>query len=323
MGKKIKEIKMTFFISGQESKQDDLLAPVVLKELWENNFSDITKRAPIQVSKLDSKKAKNTTELITKSFIVSLEDYDRDADYYFGYIGVFRDTVLPSVWNKLQKKDSNIALEMDDEILEKSYFIYYATSDLLVFHQNHLGPTADDLAYALSEKIEEKISFDPIWKNADLKSLLEKDSLLKNGSITLALPRKFDSSNFNLTNAWSENIIKMMSDSGMSKMTVNFWGRAGTRKNQKGYISDTVKEGMNELLSKFHMGSERKNEPKITKAEAQLTSHGKRESLLNQDLSTRQSITVIRGYPDKNEIKKALIMGKISKNNDLKMYIRQ
>ena len=322
MGKKNKEIKMTFFISGQDNKQDDLLAPVVLEQLWKNNFSDITKREPVQVSKIVTKKVKNATELTTKNFIISLDEYDRDANYYFGYIGVFRDSVLPSVWHKSQKKDSNIPLEMDDEILEKSYFIYYAISDLLVFHQNHLGPTADDLAYALSAEIDEQISFAPIWKNADLKSLLEKNSLLKNGSITLALPRKFDGSNLNLTNSWSENIIKMMSESGMSKMTVNFWGRADTRKNQRGYISDTVKEGINELLSKFHMGSERKDEPKITKAEAQLTGHGKRESLLNQDLSTRQSITVIRGYPDKNEIKTALIMGKMSKSNDLKPYIK-
>ena len=323
MEKKYKNIKVTFFITGQENKQNKIKTKCFFEKLWEDNFSLLDEKNPISMTKLISKNSQATT-LTNKVFILDLHSYDKLNDFYFGYIGVFRNTVLPSVWNTVNNKGTNIALKNDDEILEKSYFIYYPSSDLLAFHQNHLGPRADDLAYVLSKKDikNENISFSPVWKDSDMKSLLETGSILKKGIITLALPRNFDSSDLKLTNSWSEDIINMMSDSGMSKMTVNFWGRASRKKGASGYVSNLVKEGIAELLSKFNLGSERKNQPKIIKAEAQLI-NGETKSLLNQDLSTTKRIEVFNGYPKEESIKKAILDARDDKESELIKYIRK
>lgn len=314
MEKRTKEVKVTFFITGQDDKSKPINTPALFERVWKSHFSDITKSEAITESRVIG-------ETANKELVLKLEEYDADANLYFGHVGVFRDSLLPALFNKESQSDSNIPLGKNDEILEKSYFIYYPSTDLLVFHQNHLGPKADDLAYLLFKATGmSRIVFEPIWKNNDIKSLLETGSTLKNGTLTLALPRNFSEADLDLSNNWSSEVVGMMARTGMSRMTINFWGRASTKKSVVGYIKDDVKEGLRELLTKFDMGSQRKNALQIKKAEAQMTNGGK-ESLISQELNTRVKVDVIDGYPVKSDIRQALINAKLKCSDSLKPYI--
>ncbi|ENM3796168.1 hypothetical protein NTH45_002785 [Vibrio cholerae] len=321
MERKTKNVKVTFFVTGQDDKRKPVKTPDQFDAVWKAHF------LPQVQAKLKDPKfvKKGVFHQGDKNIVLWVDSYVTEADdpYYFGYVGVFRDTTLPTIYDRKTDTDSNIVLSDSDEILEKSYFLYYPTLDLLVFHQNHLGPRADDLAFMLFKFSSQKsVKFESIWKNHDLKAMLEDGSVLKKATLTIALPRSFKETDFDLSNDWSNDLVKMMYRSGMNKLTLQFWGRASAKKGEKGYISDTVKQGFKELVKKYSGGSARSGDLKIKKAEAQMKD-GKSESLLSQELSTRMDVDVIGGYPEPTDMAQALIYAKIRCNDELKPYFVQ
>ncbi|WP_135454725.1 hypothetical protein [Vibrio echinoideorum] len=315
-----KKVKVTFFITGQDDKSKTLNAPLQFGSLWKDHFSKSTK------PKLQTRVLTNnsTTKTSTRDLVLSIIEWDKDAEFYFGYVGTFRDTTLPTKFNKDTLIDQNIDLDNQEEIMEKSYFLYYPKTDILVFHQNHLGPRADDLGYLLYMFGGlKRVHFEPIWKDADIKALLENNNVIKNGSLTLALPRNFSESNLDLSNSWSKEIISMMSSTGMSRLAINFWGRAG-RKTEKGYLNDNIRAGIKELISTY--GTSRrlgKSEPAIKKAEVTLKSGGKKQTLLNQDLSTKLDVNVVKGYPTLQGMRQTLVFAKTRCQDTLLQYYHQ
>lgn len=315
MSKREKNVKVSFFLTGQDDKRKTILTGNMFDEVWDKYFSDIFHRKPISDTM-------TIGEARAKDLILFLDEYDSSKKEYFGYIGVFRDSFLPTIFNKLDSSDKHIPLEDTDEILEKSYFSYKAESDILVFQQNRLGPRADDLAYFLFKASGlARVTFDPILRNEDMKQLLESGSTLRNGHITIALPRRFNPGDLQLSNSWSNDILKMMSQSGMTRINLQFWGRASVKKGECNYIVDTVREGIKELLTKCSLGSERSNLPSITKAEAQLSGGG-RKNLINQELCEDVLVTVEKGYASRDRIKLALSIAYMRQQDTLSIYAK-
>ncbi|MGL5668773.1 MAG: hypothetical protein ACRDD9_21930 [Shewanella sp.] len=319
MEKKTKSVKVTFFVTGQADKSKPVETPSLFKHVWNTHF------LPQVLSKKQDPtfERKGVFDTGNKDLVLWIDSFESRADepYYFGYVGVLRDTTLPTIYNRKTEIDSNIILSESDEILEKSYFLYYPTLDLLVFNQNHIGPRADDLAFMLYKLSGMSLmSFEPIWRNQELKSMLEDGSTLKRATLTIALPRSFKEANLNLSNNWSADMIKMMSASGMNRLTLQFWGRASTRKSEKGYIRDVVKEGFLELIKKCSGNSTRKDSPMLKKAEIQLKD-SKPENLLSQELNTKVNVTVVGGYPTPSDMTQALIVAKIRCQDELRPYL--
>ncbi|EKO3997960.1 hypothetical protein ACJLUZ_001641 [Vibrio cholerae] len=328
-----KKVTVTFFITGQEDRSQAIPTPKMFEDIYKKTCDAVLKKDESLEGEAGEKEdsteaalpAISKSMMLTendKSLVLAIHEYDPQANLFFGFVGVFRDTTLPTIYNKETDTDSNIPLSETDEILEKSYFVYYEKTDLLVFHQNHLGPRADDLAYMLFKfSGMKKVTFSPVWKKNSVKELLETGSVLKHGSLTLALPRDFKSANLDLENVWAEDIIKMMSKHGMSRMNINFWGRGSTRKNVIGYLADDIKDGVKELLSKFASGSERtKGQPTISKAVATVRG-GEKQTLLDQELKQKVNVTVVNGYPHKNSMRTALINAKIESHDQLTPYL--
>ncbi|MGE6124017.1 hypothetical protein ACLH0G_04785 [Aeromonas rivipollensis] len=315
MSKREKNVKVSFFLTGQDDKRQPILTGSMFDGVWKEYFSDALLRKPIS-EKLSVGEAK------AKDLILYLDECDSSTNEYFGYIGVFRDSILPTIFSKVDSSDKNIPLEDTDEILEKSYFSYKSDEDILVFQQNRLGPRADDLAYFLFKASGVKrVTFVPILQNEDIKQLLEGGSTLKNGHITIALPRRFNPGDLQLSNSWSNDVIKMMSQSGMNKINLQFWGRASVKKGECNYVVDTVRDGIKELLAKCSLGSERSKMPSITKAEAQLSGGG-RKNLLNQELCEYVLVDVEKGYASRDRIKLALYLAYIRQKDTLAVYVR-
>jgi hypothetical protein len=307
-----KELKVTFFITGQDDKSKAIHTGDLFKNSWDKYFTGTEKVEALTETKVIG-------ENKSKKLVFKLMDFDSNDEVFFGYVGIYRDTFLPSVFNKKSFQDSPIPLNTDDEVLEKSYFLYFIKQDILVFHQNHLGPRADDLAFMLFKANDlSRIHFDPIWKKNNVKELLETNSILRKGTVTLALPRKFDLTDLDLNNSWSKEIICMMSRTGMSRMTIGFWGRASTKKGVVGYVVDEVKNGVQEFVSKFSV-SERANQPTLHKANVQMKD-GNVENLLEQELSTKVDIVVENGYPKIVDVKIGLRRAMLKCKDSLDAY---
>ncbi|ANT69181.1 hypothetical protein [Aeromonas hydrophila] len=315
MAKVEKKVKVGFYITGQDDKRKKITTPDLFVKVWNDFFSDALTRKPVS-------EKMNIGEASIKDLVLFMDEYDTKENVFFGYIGVFRDSILPTIFSKTNGLDKNIPLEDSDEILEKNYFMYYMEKDILVFQQNRLGPRADDLAYFLFKATHQsRVSFESIIRGEDMRSLLEHGSVLKNAQITIALPRHFEPGSFELENSWASHIIKMMSDSGMSRINLQVWGRARVKKSEQNYIVDNIKDGLRELLSKCTLGTGDSRIPWIPKAEAQVENN-ERKNLINKELTETPSVMVEKGYATRDRIKLALVLAYTRQENELAMYAK-
>lgn len=311
MKQSTKQVKVNYFITGQSDKSQPIRTPDIIKSVWDANFNTTNPEILFEIQKRE-------TEKNDRNLALFISEFDTDANFYFGYVGIVRDTMLPSILNKSTKRDSNIELSVNDEILEKSYFLYYPKDDILVFHQNHLGPKSEDLSYMLFRASGfERVYFDPIWKSGHMRDVLESGNLLHRGYLTLALPRNFSVLNLNFENQFCDEVIGMMSRTGMTRLKLEFAGRASRKKDISGYLFDDIKHGLKEFITRFSNGNDAQL---VEKAEAQLVGQ-KKENLLGQELSASMSINVINGYPEPVEIRKTLVNAKVKVREELLAYI--
>ena len=310
MKRTTKQIKINYFITGQSDKSQSIRTPDIFKNVWNEHFKKDNADIFFDTKKRESEKSQRELALF-------ISEFDTDANFYFGYIGIFRDTILPTILDKDTKQDSKIVLKANDEILEKSYFLYYPKDDILVFHQNHVGPKSEDLSYMLFVASGlERVYFDPIWKSNHMREVLESGHSLHRGYLTLALPRNYATLNFNFENQFCDEVIGMMSRTGMTRLKLEFAGRASRKKDIAGYLFDDIKHGLKEFITKFSDGGKASL---VQKAEAQLVGQSK-ENLLDQELTSEMSITAVNGYPEPAEIKKTLVTAKAME--DLSAYIK-
>lgn len=316
MAKIEKKVKVGFYITGQDDKRKKIATPDLFLNVWNSFFSDALTRKPVS-------EQMNIGEASIKDLVLFMDEYDQKKNVFFGYIGVFRDSILPTIFNKTDGLDKNIPLTDSDEILEKNYFMYYAAQDILVFQQNRLGPRADDLAYFLFKATKlSRVSFESIIRGEDMRSLLEHGSILKNAQITIALPRNFEPGSFELENSWASHIIQMMSESGMSRINLQVWGRAKIKKSEQNYIVDNIKDGFRELLTKCTLGTGDSRIPWIPKAEAQVE-NSERKNLINKELTETPSVMVEKGYATRDRIKLALTLAYSRQEKTLAAYAKK
>lgn len=255
-----------------------------------------------------------TAEFQKKKLKLVFIDRDTQANYYFGYISCSRDGFhLPYIGDE-NWDEHNIPLDDKKYIVERTYFIYYYETDILILSQNHLGPKDSDLAFLLFNFSEElkSVAFEAIWKKESVKELLETGSTLRSCEITLAAPRKFSATDYDLSNSFSKSMIEMMAGMGGSHLKLSLRGRASRRKLVKGYLSDEVKSGIKELIEKVPHLLQKANvtEPKDTKT----------KSLLDQVLISEKSVNTQDGYAKQSDVRTALINAKIENTSYLKQY---
>ncbi|ALQ07609.1 DUF6731 family protein [Pseudoalteromonas fuliginea] len=311
---KKKNLTASFYISGQDNKSQSITTAEHFKEAYSRHckLDCITKREPISRPILG-----NTN----RDMNFRIDSYDSTTKSYFGYIAVARDTFLPSMYNKTLQTETDFVLEDDQFVYERSYFLYYEDADILVFNNNRLGPRPDDLSYALTHDVAgTTIDFESIWNQKELQDVLRKGQSVKKCSVTVALPRNFKESQLDLQKSFSKTIVQMMSANGMSRLKLDFWGRASNNKSTLGYLSHDVAEGLMEFIDKF--GNKQKaTDPEIKKAELQPVGEGqKSENLLSQELKYKTTVDVEKGYPKFHDVKWALMKAYNSNIDTLKQY---
>ncbi|HCO7879247.1 TPA: hypothetical protein OB698_003571 [Escherichia coli] len=297
---KQKKMRIGFFQSSSGTKSTTSNAQLAFDNMY---TTIVTPSQNSYTAEFDKKKLK----------IVFLEK-DAQAEFYFGYLSCSRDGFhLPYIGDE-NWDEHNIPLDDKKYIVERTYFIYYYKKDILVLSQNHLGPKFSDLAFLLFNFSEENkpVAFEAIWKKESVKELLETGSTLRSCEITLAAPRNFSATDYDLSNSFSKSMIEMMAGMGGSHLKLSLRGRASQRKLIRGYLSDEVKSGIKELIEKVPHLLRKANvtEPKNTHS----------RSLLNQVLISEKNINTKDGYAKETDVRTALISAKIEHGQYLKQY---
>lgn len=299
---KTRKIRVGFFTGTASSKDGSFAAKKAFDKLY--NSSEGKLPTAFTVDKLG------------KGLKVVLFEKDELSKSFFGYVSWRRNSLLPFIEDSTGL-ERTIPLGETDSVVERTYFIYYYTSDLLALTLNHLGPKANDVAFALYQQGEmENIRFEAIWKEEDVKDLLEKGNVLRSVDLTIAAPRNFNRSNYNFENNLTKDIVDMVVGMGGTYLKLNLRGRARPKKEGFSYLSGVVRDAVKELIELFPHGA---GGLKIKKADVTEPGDSRPKSLLEQVLIGKKTINVIGGYPTETDIKTAMISAKI----DNRIYLSQ
>ncbi|WP_426785100.1 hypothetical protein ACP3TB_13775 [Rahnella variigena] len=252
-----------------------------------------------------------------KGLKLVLQQKDELAKYYFGYVSWRRHSLLPFIEDGSTGSERIIPLSDTDFVVERTYFLYYYETDVLVLTLNHLGPKVNDFAFILYTITDQsQVKFEAIWKEDDMKELLEEGNVLRSCDLTIAAPRNFNKANYDFSHNLTKQIVDMVVGMGGAHFKLTMRGRARPKKEGFSYLSPAVRESIKELLELFPFGS---GGLKIKKAEVTEPSNTRPKSLLDQVLIGKKVINVIGGYPSDSDIRTAMISAKI----DNKAYLAQ
>lgn len=306
-----RKISLGFYITGQNEQSHPIITGEAFKAAEEHYKNIILGGKQPWIDKVDDKKIK-----------LSMLTYKEEFKAYFGAIARYRDEALPFIENTNTREERKIKIGPEDEVVERSYFAYFEEEDILVFQENMLGAKPSDLAYSLQKNTDANIeSFETIWKSNTVKKLLETDTYLKKVDITIAIPRRFELSNFDLSSQINKDILSMMNNTGSSRLAMTFFGRASTKKSKLPYLSPEIKSAIKEMLERFTPNKLKGTEiPALSKAKLKGTSAESEVNLLDEKLRYRATLSSNRGYADDKEVFDTIVKGKHAHESVLKIY---
>ncbi|WP_273848752.1 hypothetical protein [Serratia liquefaciens] len=302
--KKTRRIRVGFF-TGNGSKKD---GTSIAKLAFQQITTPDTLLYPIAY----------TAETQNRGLKLVINAKDTLQQSYFGYISWRRDCLLPFIEDGETGSERTIPLNEKDSVVERTYFIYYYETDLLVMTLNHLGPKVGDLSFLLYNKTGmQNITFEAIWKQESMKKLLEDGNVLRSFDLTVAAPRNFNKANYNFEHDLTKDIVDMVVGLGGSHLRLTMRGRIRPKKAGFNYLKSSVTDALKELIEKFPKGS---NGLQIKKIDVTEPSNTDPKSLLDQVLVGTKNIIVNSGYPSDSDIRTAMISAKIENTSYLAQY---
>lgn len=253
---------------------------------------------------------------------LKLQFIDRSLDdgSYFGFMSRRRKSATLAYITDSTWVEEKIPLTGAKALSERTFFIYYPEIDILILSLNHLGPKHSDLAFLLFNSNDDAspISFEAIWKEESIKELLETGSNLRSCEISVAIPRNFNASNYELDGMFARQMINMIKGTSSSHLTLSLRGHSPLKKKTKGWLEDDVKASLKELLEKFPGGDGRLT---IEKADVVAQGDRKKKNLVDEVLTTKKMVTIQKdGYPTDTDVKNAMIQAKAENVRYLTQY---
>lgn len=237
---------------------------------------------------------------------------------FFGYMSRKRNGAHLAYISDETWVEEKIPLIGSKVLTERTFFLYYPAADLLVLSLNHLGPKHSDLAYMLFNTISCPISFEAIWRQESIKELLETGSTLRSCELSLAIPRNFNETNYDLSGVFAKQVIAMAKGTSSSHLTLLLRGQSPIKKKLKGWLTSDVKESVKELLEKFPAGD---GGLEVEKADVVAQGDRKKKSLVDQVLTVKKMVIIQNdGYPADSDVKTGMIQAKLENTRYLKHY---
>ncbi len=305
--KKMKSLRIGFYTSSDATKKNsDSLVPSAFEKL----FNDC--------GVIDGKyKTFNNGD---RNLKVTTILKDNDACFYYGFMSITRNSAHLAYIADVDWKEEKIPLSPTQQLSERAYFLYYYNTDILILSQNHLGPKATDLSYVLfcESGAASPVSFSAIWKEESIKELFETGTILKTCELTIAAPRDFNKTSYNMQNQLSKQVVDMMSGSGSSHLDIILRGESSSVDTGFEWLSEDVKKSLKELLEKFTGDNKA---PNIKKADVIRKGQNRKTSLVDQVLIHTKNVRLQSdGYPDDLDVKNILIQSRLENKKYLVQY---
>ncbi|HAT6342860.1 TPA: hypothetical protein JAJ28_000536 [Aeromonas hydrophila] len=308
---KYRSMTFGFYISGQEDQQIKINTAEYFEKARDHYANVLLAQAEPWIESVDD----------GREFKLTPISKDNVTGVYRGIISKKRIDTLPYIGRRNDHSERKIDIKDDEDMWERSYFMYYPTEDILVFQENLLGPKASDLEYVLFKRcaeLKKGFTFESIWRSNALKNLLNGKSTFKKVELSIALPRNFDVKSFEIDDKWTEQMLDLMNNTGMSKLNLVFFGRATQRRGQLSYIKESVGESIKKMIEGFGAA---KNTPKLRKAKLTTSGNNKEEvNLLDEKIRAKIRLACNNGYEDESDVFNKMDIAKRQNEAELKAY---
>ncbi|HGN0166387.1 hypothetical protein [Proteus mirabilis] len=308
LSKRVKRLRIGFYTSSDVTKNKN-------SSLTKKAFNTLYKEC---TSTLINYKIVGNQERKLK---ITFLEKDDDAGFFYGFMTMHRNSAhLAYISDNDTFLERKIPLTPLQSLAERSYFLYYFNTDLLLLSENHLGPKATDLSYALFSlsNRESRVSFSAIWKEESIRELFESGTILKTCEVTIAAPRDFNKTNYDLKHNLSSQIAEMLAGSGTSHLDLVLRGKSSKTSKGYEYLSEDVKQSIKEMIEKFKGG---KSGAEVQRADVIRKGSNRKTSLLDQVLRHTKNVIIQNdGYPKDDDVKQALIQSKIDNLQYLSQY---
>ncbi|MTC51111.1 hypothetical protein GKR59_15925 [Providencia alcalifaciens] len=308
LAKRVKKLRIGFYTSSDVTKNKNAsLTGLAFNSLYNDCTSTL-----INFKIIGSQDRKLKITFLEK---------DTEAGFFYGFMTTHRNSAhLAYISDNETFSEEKIPLTPSQSLAERSYFLYYYKTDLLLLSENHLGPKTNDLSYALFTSLgrESHVSFSAIWKKESIRELFETGTILKTCEVTIAAPRDFNKTDYDLEHNLSSQIADMLAGSGTSHLDLILRGKSTTTSKGYEYLSEDVKQSIKEMLEKFKGG---KNKAIVQRADVIRKGSNRKTSLLDQFLRHTKNVYIQNdGYPKDEDVKLALIQAKIDNLQYLSQY---
>ncbi|HHH0385490.1 TPA: hypothetical protein ACPZND_001908 [Yersinia enterocolitica] len=305
--KKIRSLRVGFYTSSENLRTQN-------KGTVATAFAGLFDKCALQMG------GSHYAEVSGRDLKIQFIDKDLQTGSYFGFMSRRRNSANLAYITDEKWVEEKIPLSSTKSLSERTFFIYYPDTDILILSLNHLGPKHSDLAFLLysSNQLSTSISFEAIWKEESIKELLEGGSSLRSCEISLAIPRNFHAANYKLGSMFAQQIINMISGTSSSHLTLSLRGQSPLKKKLIGWLTNDVKAGLKELLEKFPSGN---GGLEFEKADVVAQGDRKKKSLVDEVLTVKKMVTIqTDGYPSDSDVKITMIQAKIDNTNYLEQY---
>lgn len=308
LSKRVKRLRIGFYTSSDVTKNKN-------SSLTKKAFNALYKEC---TSTLINYKIVGNEERKLK---ITFLEKDDDAGFFYGFMTMHRNSAhLAYISDNDTFLERKIPLTPLQSLAERSYFLYYFNTDLLLLSENHLGPKTTDLSYALFalSNRESRVNFSAIWKEESIRELFESGTILKTCEVTIAAPRDFNKTNYDLKHNLSSQIAEMLAGSGTSHLDLVLRGKSSKTSKGYEYLSEDVKQSIKEMIEKFKGG---KSGAEVQRADVIRKGSNRKTSLLDQVLRHTKNVIIQNdGYPKDDDVKQALIQSKIDNLQYLSQY---
>lgn len=219
-----------------------------------------------------------------------------------GVFAKFRDDA-PQHIAKETGAETAIMLNVDEHIIEKNYFLYQSSRELLIYQTNFSASDSSRLASYLTSFAAgaSTISFSDVLRPDALQELLA--GKVKSVEVGFARPKKI--ANFAHETDWSKNMMRLLSGSGAGTITV----KVSTR-SKKQALAKEMKDVVTEFLQ---LESTRSLKVRLEGVERPI-------DLMAECIKDKMEVAMVGLYPNPLSIYAELEKAKDRQQEDLDKY---
>ena len=238
-----------------------------------------------------------------------------ETDYgYKGMIGKHRSNFLPMIAS-IGGDERSIILAENENILEKCFFCYFRTLNIIIFQRNRYYLNWNTLSTFLSDGNYTTVLL-PILQSNSAALLANNTIQIKKIDLQIARPTNPDLFRDLTYHDLTNSLFASAACSNSAVISLNLRGDARSRDSEQRYLDSSLKRAIREIQSTCEI----KKLKLLLEEEDSFIEHP--IDMVSERLVYDQSIELENRHPNSIDMWEAIELAKLTKQNELNSYFR-